>query len=42
MPSQGGRMSHQAAKHIANPHLRAHGSSLAAGPAHWDRNHEVG
>ena len=41
MPSQGGRMSHQAAKRIANALLRAHGSCLAAGPAHWDRTHEV-
>ena len=41
MPSHGGRMSHLAAKRIANAHLRADGSALIAGPAYWDRTHEV-
>lgn len=40
MPSKLG-LSHQAAKRIANAHLRAEGSSLTAGPAVWDRKHEV-
>lgn len=41
MPSARGWMSHKTAKRVANAHLIAERSTLVAGPAKWDRRHEV-